>query len=126
MVGESRQKDDLVNIYKGATAANHAIYRLVDPTGKEIKATDLVSETSDGNEIWHGLGVTKNGFAIRFNQGNAKVRLCDNTGKSVSTNIDLAALTGKPVPRQGGGGDGAGFQGHGRGRYAIAKGGAEA
>ncbi|MBI2926530.1 MAG: hypothetical protein HYY24_12615 [Verrucomicrobia bacterium] len=120
IVGESRQKDDAVTKYGGSAPAEHAIYRIVDPTGKEVKATGLVSETPEGNaNIWHGVGVTANGFAVRFSQGGAKVRIFDNAGNPVTGNIDLAALTGKAIASGGGRGDGAGFHGNGKDAYVA-------
>ena len=120
IVGESRQKDDAMTKYGGTAPAEHAIYRIVDPTGQEVKATSLVSESPEGNaNIWHGVGVTANGFAVRFNQGGAKVRLFDNNGNPVTGNIDLATLTGQPATAGGGRGDGAGFHGNGKDAYVV-------
>lgn len=120
IIGESRQKDDLVNRWKGAAPANHAIYRIVDATGKEVRPLGLVSAVPELAEIWHGVGVTKNGFAVRFSAGGkGTVRMFDNTGAPISTNIDLAAITGKPAAGGGGRGDGAGFHGNGLDAYAA-------
>lgn len=118
IVGESRQKDDLVTLYKGAAPDTHATYRIVDQTGKEIRATGMVSATPEKAEIWHGVGVTKNGFGVRFAlNGRAVVRLFDNSGAPVSTNIDLGKVTGKEIAAGGGRGDGAGFHGNGADAY---------
>ncbi|MSU22054.1 MAG: hypothetical protein EXS30_11750 [Pedosphaera sp.] len=119
IVGESRQKDDLVNRWKGAAPGNHAVYRIVDQTGKEVVPLALVGATPDANEIWHGVGVTKNGFAVRFGQGGAKVRMFNNSGVPVSTNIDVGALTGKAIAAGGGRGDGSGFHGNGNDAYVL-------
>jgi hypothetical protein len=119
VVGESRQTDDLVSIYKGEAAQNHVIFRIVDPTGKEITATQLASATPTKSEMWHGAGVTKSGFAIRFSDnGPGRIRLFDNTGKAVSTNLDLATIAGNPIAGGGGRGDGVGFHGNGNDAYA--------
>jgi len=119
VVGESRQGDDLVSVYKGGAAANHVIVRVVDKTGKEIKATQLASATATKAEMWHGAGVTKGGFAVRFSDnGPGRVRLFDNAGTPVSTNIDLAAVSGNPIAGAGGRGDGVGFHGNGNDAYA--------
>lgn len=127
IVGESRQKDDLVNRWKGAAPGNHAIYRIVDATGKEVRALGIVSATPDPNEIWHGVGVTKNGFAVRFGQGGrAQVRLFDNSGVPITTtNIDLGTVTGKAAAAGGGRGDGAGFHGNGNDAYVAINSGAD-
>jgi len=119
VIGESRQGDDLVTLYKGDAAANHVTVRVVDKTGKEIKATQLASATATKAEMWHGSGVTKAGFAVRFSDNGAgRVRLFDNAGTAVSTNIDLAAVSGNPIAGNGGRGDGVGFHGNGNDAYA--------
>lgn len=120
IVGESRQRDDLVSRWKGAAPGNHAVYRIVDATGKEVRALGLVSETADPSEIWHGVGVTKNGFAVRFAQGGrTKVRLFDNSGNPLGPNIDIGTLTGKEPTAAGGRGDGTGFHGNGNDAYVL-------
>jgi len=127
IVGESRQGDDLVTAYKGEAPANHATVRVVDKTGKEIAATQLVSETPTKAEIWHGVGVTKSGFAVRFSDnGPGRVRIFDNAGKPASTNIDLATISGSPIAGNGGRGDGVGFHGNGNDAYASVAAGKDA
>ncbi len=127
IVGESRQGDDLVSLYKGEAGANHAIVRVVDKTGKEITPAQLVGETPTKVEMWHGVGVTKNGFAIRFSDGGpGRIRLFDNAGKPVSTNIDLATVAGTPIAGGGGRGDGVGFHGNGNDAYAAVAAGKDA
>lgn len=120
VVGESRQTDDLVSVYSGESPQNHVIFRIVDPTGKEVAPLQLVSEAPTKTEMWHGAGVTKNGFAIRFSDnGPGRIRLFDLAGKAVSTNIDLAAVAGTPIAAGGGRGDGVGFHGNGNDAYAA-------
>jgi len=121
IVGESRQKDDLVNVYGGATPENHAVVRIVSSTGAEVKAVQLVSALPEKSEMWHGVGVAKNGFGVRFADaaGRAVVRLFDNAGTPGSTNIDLATLAGSPVMVAGGRGDSVGFHGNGNNAYAA-------
>lgn len=119
VVGESRQGDDLVSLYSGESAQNHVIVRVVDKTGKEIKATQLAGATPTKTEMWHGIGVTKNGFAIRFSDnGPGRIRIFDNAGTAVSTNLDLATIAGNPIAAGGGRGDGVGFHGNGNDAYA--------
>ena len=127
VVGESRQSADLVSIYSGEAEATHAIFAIVDPTGKVIKAETLVGDTPIKSEIWHGVGSTKDGFAVRFAaNGVGTVRLFDNSGNPVSTNIDLALLTGNAGAGQGGRGDSTGFHGNGKDAYvSVATSGAE-
>lgn len=121
IVGESRQQDDLEQIFGGDAPANHAIVRIVDPSGAEVKAVQLVSDVPEKAEIWHGVGVTANGFGVRFANaaGRATVRLFDNAGTPVSTNIDLALVAGSEVMAAGGRGDSVGFHGNGRDAYAA-------
>lgn len=119
VVGESRQGADLVDLYGGESAQNHVIVRVVSPTGTEIKATQLASATATKTEMWHGVGVTKNGFAVRFSDnGPGAIRLFSNDGTPVSTNINLGDLTGQPIAAGGGRGDGVGFHGNGNDAYA--------
>lgn len=120
VVGESRQDDELITKYLGDTAAHHAIFRIVDPSGNVVKAETLVSDTPIKSEIWHGAGVVSNGFGVRFSgPGGATVRLFDNAGNPTSTNIDLATLTGFAAAGGGGRGDGAGFHGNGVDAYVA-------
>lgn len=118
IVGESRQDQDLVDVYQGAEPAHHAIFRIVDGTGKAVVPETLVSDTPIKSEIWHGAAATANGFAVRFSgPGGATVRMFDNAGKPVSTNLDLATLSGHPEAGGGGRGDGSGFHGNGKDAY---------
>lgn len=97
------------------------IVRVVDRTGKEVAATKLVSANPTKTEMWHGVGVTKSGFAVRFSDnGPGAIRLFDNAGVAVSTNIDLATLVGSAIGGAGGRGDGIGFHGNGNDAYAVA------
>ena len=125
IVGESRQDDDLLNIYGGDVAKHHAIYRVVTPAGTEVKAVSLVSEVPVESPIWHGAGVTANGFAIRFGAPNGTVRLFSNDGTPISTNIDLAGATGFPIAGNGGRGDDTGFHGNGKDAYVAVAAGAD-
>jgi hypothetical protein len=120
IVGESRQGTDLVTKYGGTANGNHAIFRIVDPSGNEVKAVSLVADAPVANEIWHGVGVTADGFAVRFAQGGrTKVRMFDNAGNPTTTNLDLGTLTGFPVAAGGGWGDSAGFHGNGNNAYVA-------
>jgi hypothetical protein len=120
VVGESRQRLDLVDIYGGAAEQTHVIYRIVDPAGAEVKAVSLGSEFPETAEMWHGSAVTRNGFALRFGTGSgATVRLFNNDGTPASTNINLAELTGHPLTGGGGRGDSVGFHGNGNDAYAA-------
>ena len=124
IVGESQQGDDLVSLYGGAAPGNHAIYRIVDPAGNEVKAISLVSEEPVPVNIWHGVGVTANGFAVRFEKaGRATVRMFDNAGTPTTGDLDLGTLTGFEVASGGGRGDSAGFHGNATDAYiAVNKG----
>ncbi|MBL9128824.1 MAG: hypothetical protein JNL97_14315 [Verrucomicrobiales bacterium] len=118
IVGESRQGSDLVDVYGGEGAQNHAIVRIVSRTGAEVKAVQLAGATPTKTEMWHGVGVTKNGFAVRFSDnGPGTIRLFANDGTPLSTNLNLGDLTGQPIAAGGGRGDGVGFHGNGNDAY---------
>jgi len=121
IVGEDRQ-DESTRL--GTTADRKPVYKVVSSTGQEVKALSLVSEVppSANSEFWHGSAVTQNGFAIRFLQdGTAWIRLFDNSGNPVSTNIDIAAATGQPgIQAVGGRGEDMGFSGNGKDAYVYA------
>lgn len=123
VVSESRQDGELITRYQGDSAAHHAIFRIVDPSGQVVKSETLVSEVPVKSEIWHGAGVVSNGFAVRFSGPNgATVRLFNNAGSPISTNIDLASLTGIAAAGGGGRGDSAGFHGNGVDAYVAVSG----
>lgn len=121
VVSENRQQDDLIDLYGGDTAANHAIFRILTPAGGLVKAETIVSEVPVKSEIWHGVGVTKNGFAVRFAAPTGvTVRMFDNDGNPTTGNIDLATVTSAPQANSGGRGDSAGFHGNGKDAYVTA------
>jgi hypothetical protein len=114
IAGESRQDEDLVSVFGGSAPNRHAIFRIVTAAGAEVKAPELISAEKDRVEMWHGAGVTQNGFGFRFRDtaGRAAVRLFNNAGTALTTtNIDLGMLSGSPVMELGGRGDGVGFHG---------------
>ncbi len=123
IVGESRQSDDLANLYGGDpnSPQTHVIYRIVTPAGVEVKPVGLVGEIPVKSTMWHGAGVTANGFAIRFAGASDEgtVRLFNNDGTPASTNIVLADATGFPIAGAGSRGDGAGFHGNGKDAYVA-------
>ena len=124
IVGESRQNQDLVDVFGGEAAFRHVIFRILDPQGNVVKQETLVSESPNfmGNaEMWHGVGVTANGFAIRYraHNGPVVVRMFDNAGNPTTGDLVLADLTGHPEAGGGGRGDGAGFHGNGRDAYVA-------
>jgi hypothetical protein len=119
IVGESRQQADLVDRFGGPAGGNHAAFRILRPDGTEVKALSLVSDSAVPNEIWHGVGVTRGGFAVRFGQSGAKIRLFHNDGTPASENIDVALLTGNPAVADGGRGDSTGFHGNGNDAYVL-------
>jgi len=120
IVGESRQEAELVSKYGGAAPGRHVIYRIVDKNGNEIKAVSLVSDKPVPGEMWHGVGVTKGGFAVRWaSEGRATVRMFLNDGTPTTTNLDLGTLTGHEIAAGGGRGDSAGFHGNGLANYVA-------
>jgi hypothetical protein len=124
IAGDSRQSADYMNLYGSAFAVQHQIYRVVTPTGAVVKPEALVSALTNytGNQnIWHGVGVTANGFAIRFPAPEGIcVRMFDNSGNGLTTNLPLSALTGYAQAGGGGRGDGVGFGGNGKDAYVHA------
>ena len=119
LVGESRQDAD-TNL-TGQASGKVVVYKVFNPTCGVVKAySAALSEPSTAQEIWHGAAATASGFAIRFNMGTERIRLFDNNGNPVGTNIDLAAVTGHPEAGQGGRGDGTGFKSNGRDAYVYA------
>jgi hypothetical protein len=101
------------------------VYKVLNSAGGVVKAYSVVTSEVDGANtvgqgMFHGIGVTANGFAIRFNQGTTRVRLFDNDGNPQGPNIDLAAVTGHPEAGAGGNGDGIGFAGNGKDAYVYA------
>ncbi len=120
IMGESRQNDDLVNIYGGATAQEHCIFRILTPAGAVVKAETLASEFTEKANAWHGAGVTANGFALRFSTPTGvAVRMFDNNGNPTTGDLNLATLTGHAEAGGGGRGDGAGFHGNGNDAYVA-------
>lgn len=122
IVGESRQQADLVDIFGGEAAANHGAFRILKPDGTVVKPLTLVSQEPVKSELWHGVGVTKDGFAVRFAKGaagRATIRLFKNDGTPASGDIDLGTLAGNDVFATGGRGDGVGFHGNGYDAYVA-------
>lgn len=119
--GDSRQNNDLVNLYGGTNPANHTIFRILSPTGAVVKAETLANDVPVGSSMWHGAGVTSNGFAVRFSDSTrgTVVRMFDNAGTPTTPDLVLSTLVD---PRAGGGdrGDGVGFHGNGKDAYAYA------
>jgi len=116
IVGESRQAVD--RALTGQAAGNVPVYRIVTPAGAQVKGYTPVSSEPISGDIWHGVGVTANGFAVRFNGGSGAgitVRMFDNAGNPTTSNINLTPLTGQ---NQGGNrGDASGFHGNGKDAY---------
>ena len=121
IVSESRQKTDLVDRFGGALPGQNITFRIVKPDGTEVKGLTLVSDSPVAGSMWHGVGVTANGFAVRYQKGNdSVVRLFKNDGTPVTGDIKLADLGGSAVYGGGGRGDGAGFHGNGVDAYVAA------
>ncbi len=123
IVNESRQVAD--RALTGQEAGNVVTYRVVKPNGEQVKGWTAVSSAAGPSDMWHGVAVTANGFAIRwgFNGGAGQrttLRFFDNNGTPVSENVDLAESIQVPQASAGGRGDGAGFQGNGGDAYVYA------
>ncbi|HXJ76858.1 MAG TPA: hypothetical protein VNM37_28630, partial [Candidatus Dormibacteraeota bacterium] len=120
IVAESRQQSDLVDRFGGTAGGNHAAFRIVRPDGSEVKGLTLVSDAPVANSIWGGVGVVRGGFAVRFDQGGARVRLFRNDGTPITENLNMASLTGNSAIGEGGRGDSTGFHGNGADAYVMA------
>lgn len=122
IVGESRQRQDLVDVYGGAEPKTHGIVRVVKADGSVVKAEQLLGKDPIEVQIWHGSAVTANGFVIRYaaNPGGAKLQRFDNNGNKVGDEIDLATLTGSPIANGGGRGEEIGLHGNGKDAYVLA------
>jgi len=118
IVGESRQADD--RALTGQASGNVVVYKVLNSTGGVVKAYSAASSEASGQDMWHGTAATANGFAIRFNVGTERIRLFDNNGNPLGTNIDIAAVTGHPEAGQGGRGDGTGFKSNGKDAFVYA------
>jgi len=118
LVGESRQAAD--QAFTGQASGNVVVYKVFNPTGGVVKPYTNGSSEALAQDIWHGAAALPNGFALRFNVGTERIRLFDNNGNPLTTNIDIAAVTGHPEAGQGGRGDGTGFKSNGRDAYVYA------
>ncbi|MBX3733748.1 MAG: hypothetical protein KF791_14280 [Verrucomicrobiae bacterium] len=123
IVNESRQAAD--HALTGQESGNVTTYRVVRPDGGEVQPWSAVSSAPGPSDMWHGVAVTANGFAIRwgFNGGSGQrttLRFFDNDGVPVSENVDLADAIEVPEAAAGGRGDGTGFQGNGADAYVYA------
>ena len=81
-----------------------------------------VSDYSQGNqEMWHGVASTKNGFAVRYSAGGAKITFFNNDGTRRSPEVDLTSLgTGAMAGVLAGGrGDHEGWHSDGVSRYIL-------
>jgi hypothetical protein len=112
LVGESRQGAD-TNL-TGQASGNVVVYKVFNPTGGVVKAYSPGSSEPIGQSMWHGAAATANGFALRFSTSGDRIRFFDNNGNPLTTNIDIAAVTGHPEAGQGGRGDGSGFKSNGK------------
>jgi hypothetical protein len=135
ILSESRQDQALVDQFGGTTPNRHVVYRVVKPNGDVVKATSLASETTDRTEVTGFMvGVTSNGFALRFSyrprhdgsgRTSGTIRLFDNNGNPVSGDINQSDAVGaflgtgpnNPTGGNGGRGDSVGFHGNGRDAY---------
>lgn len=115
IVGESRQAAD--QALTGQVGGNVVVYKVLTSSGGVVMPYTNASTEALGQDMWHGTAATANGFAIRFNVGTERVRFFDNNGIPLTTNIDIAAVTGHPEAGQGGRGDGSGFKSNGKDAY---------
>jgi hypothetical protein len=115
IAGESRQAAD--QAMTGQFGGNVVVYKVLTSTGGVVMPYTNASSEASGQDMWHGTAATANGFAMRFNVGTERIRFFDNNGNPLTTNIDIAAVTGHPEAGQGGRGDGNGFKSNGKDAY---------
>lgn len=126
IMAESHQFDDLIDVYGGSSSAVHAIFRIVAPDGTVVKDETLVSSTVEQVQMWHGAGVVNGGFAARFaTTSGDMVRFFKNDGTPITTNINLATVTGLSMAGTGGQGENTGFHGNGLDAYVVANAGVD-
>jgi hypothetical protein len=112
IVGESRQSVD-TNL-TGQASGNVVVYKVLNMNGGVVMPYTNASSEAVGQNMWHGTAATANGFAMRFDAGGDRIRFFDNDGNPLTTNINIAAVTGHPEAGQGGRGDGTGFKSNGK------------
>jgi len=112
IVGESRQAAD--QAMTGQASGNVVVYKVLNSTGGVVMPYTNGSSEAIGQSMWHGAAATANGFALRFATSGGRIRFFDNNGLPLTTNIDIAAVTGHPEAGPNDRGDGSGFKGNGR------------
>jgi hypothetical protein len=132
IVGEARQGSELVDRFGGPAVGDHVVYRILKPNGEVVTPYALASSTLDPcNQFNAGVGVTSNGFAIRF-RGSSGVsfRLFNNDGTAATNSfgttndISMATAVGaflgtgtEPTAAYGDRGDGVGWHGNYKDAY---------
>lgn len=132
IVGESRQGSELVDRFGGPASGDHVVYRILKPNGEVVTPYSLASSTLlSCNQFNAGVGVTSNGFAIRF-RGSLGVsfRLFNNDGTAATNSfgdtndISMATAVGaflgtgtEPTAGYGDRGDGVGWHGNYKDAY---------
>ncbi|MCX6916706.1 MAG: hypothetical protein NT167_27290, partial [Verrucomicrobia bacterium] len=119
-VGDSRQAAD--RALTGQASGNVTVYRVWTPSGLEVHSYAAASSEPIASSINRGLAATANGFAIRWGAENGQgiMRLFDNSGNPVSTNLYLTNITGHVEVGGGGDGGNCGFHGNGTDAYVWA------
>ena len=118
--GQSQQAAD--QALTGQTGGNVPVYRIWTPGGLEVKGYTAASSDAIGGDIFRGVGVTSNGFALRWGSDTygSTIRLFNNAGNPTSADISLTNLTGHVEVGAGGDGTGCGFHGNGVDAYVWA------
>lgn len=121
VTAQSQQADD--QTLTGQPSGNVPVYRIWTPGGGVVHGYAAVSSEAIGGDLYRGVGVTANGFALRWGQngaGGSTIRLFNNAGTPTSADLNLATLTGHPEVAAGGDGAGCGFHGNGVDAYVYA------
>jgi hypothetical protein len=115
IVGEDRQGIETTRL--GAQTDRNVVFKIVTPSGQEVKGLTLADMTGARGEIWNGSAVVQDGFAIRF--GN-QVRFFNNAGAPATDNVAVGDVTGNPSAGGNGRGENVGFHGNGVDAYVLA------
>jgi hypothetical protein len=118
ITGQSQKADD--RALTGQASGNVPVYRIWTPGGEPVHGYAAASSEAIGGDMYRGVGVTANGFALRWGQDGvgSTIRLFNNAGTATPPgDINLATLSGHPEVGAGGDGSGCGFHGNGVDAY---------
>ncbi|MFH1741264.1 MAG: hypothetical protein ABIH23_19850 [bacterium] len=124
-MGESRQIDENINLFGVAEdQSGNVLYLSIMKPDEQFPSVHFgrLSEEARNTQTWHGLGVTQNGFAARFDMPGVgpNLRFFQNDATPLTGDIPLSSYgEGELAGALGGGGRGdePGWHGDGANRY---------